>query len=210
MDRFDVGHAQTVLEGVRDGSIEVVTSGPSALSDGPLERLTWRTLPDTPPPTLLKAVRERLEKEPLALVCLRCGFTRTTTPTQYRTEGGSRCLLCHGALSAVLSPRRTEEIDRLSRYARDKWRPTRPHPPRGKRRVRPPSADVENLVRAGYTSAELLAHYGERALLALAARGIGPETARRLLMRLYRDDDAFFIEILRAERSYAKTRAFWD
>ncbi len=209
-DRFDVGHARTVLEGVRDGSIQVVATGPSALSDGPLERLTWRTLPDTPPPTLLKAVRERLEKEPLVLVCLRCGFTRTTTPTRYRAEGGSRCLLCHGALSAVLSPRRTDEIDRLSRYARDKWRPTRPTASRGKRRARPPSTDVENLVRAGYTSAELLAHYGERALLALAARGIGPETARRLLMRLYRDDDAFFIEILRAERSYAKTRAFWD
>jgi len=65
-------------------------------------------------------------------------------------------------------------------------------------------------VRAGYTSAELVAHYGERALYALAGRGIGPETARRLLMRLYRDDDAFFTEILRAERSYARTRVFWD
>ena len=29
-------------------------------------------------------------------------------------------------------------------------------------------------------------------------------------MRLYRDDDAFLTEVLRAERSYAKTRAFWD
>lgn len=209
-DRFDVTHAESVLEGVRSGSIEVVAAAPAALSDGPLERLTWRTFPDTPPPTLLKAVRERLDKESLALVCLRCGFVRTTTPARYRTEGGSRCLLCHGSLSAVLSPRRTEEIDRLSRYAREKWRPTKKVSTRGKRRPRAPTPDVEALVRSGYTSAELLAHYGERALFALAARGVGPETARRLLMRLYRDDDAFFTEILRAERSYAKTRAFWD
>jgi len=209
-DRFDVEHAERVLEAVRAGTIEVVGVGASALSDGPLERLTWRTLPDTPPPTLLKAVRERLEKESLVLVCLRCGFVRTTTPTRYRTEGGSRCLLCHGSLSAVLSPRRTEEIDRLSRYAREKWRPTQKTPGRGRRRARAPAPDLENLVRAGYTSAELLAHYGERALLALAARGVGPETARRLLMRHYRDEDAFFTEVLRSERSYAKTRAFWD
>ncbi len=209
-DRFDLAHAELVLGQIRDGTIEVEATAPSALSDGPLERLTWRTLPDTPPPTLLKAVRERLEKEELVLVCLRCGFVRTTTPRRYRTEGGSVCLLCHGSLSAVLSPRRTEEVEQLSRYARQKWRPERPSTRRPRRRVRPPGAGIETLVRAGYTSAELLAHYGERALLALAARGVGPETARRILMRLYRDDDAFLTEVLRAERSYAKTRAFWD
>ena len=209
-DRFDVPHAEVVLERMRDGAIEVVAVAPSALSDGPLERLTWRTLPDTPPPTLLKAVRERLEKEELVLVCLRCGFVRTTTPQRYRTEGGSVCLLCHGSLSAVLSPRRPAEIEQLSQYARQKWRPTRPVARKSRRRVAVPGAGIEPLVRAGYTSAELLAHYGERALLALAARGVGPETARRILMRLYRDDDAFFTELLRAERSYAKTRAFWD
>jgi ATP-dependent helicase Lhr and Lhr-like helicase len=212
-DRYDLPHAVEVLERVRSRDIEVVAVPPSALTDGPLERLRWRAVPDVPPPTLLKAVRERLEKEPLVLVCLRCGFVRTTTPARYRAEGGSRCLLCHGSLSAVLSPRRTVEIERLGRYAKRKWRPkrgaTKP-PARSRRREPALPAETEALVRAGYTSAELLAHYGERALFALAARGIGPETARRLLARHYRDDDAFFTEILRAERAYARTRAFWD
>jgi ATP-dependent helicase Lhr and Lhr-like helicase len=47
-------------------------------------------------------------------------------------------------------------------------------------------------------------------LYCLAARGVGPDTARRLLMRLYRNDDDLLTEILRAERSYARTRAFWE
>ncbi len=217
-DRFDLAHAITVLERVRSGAIEVVVSPPSALSDEPIARLEWRSVPDLPPPTLLRAVRDRLEKEPIVLVCLRCGFVRSTTPGRYRAEGGSRCLLCHGALSAALSPRREKEIEALVRYAKRKWRPTAPssrraEAPRGGskvRRERPLSPATENLVRSAYTSAELLAHYGERALYAFAARGIGPETARRLLMRLYRDDDGFFTEILRAERHYARTRAFWD
>ncbi len=217
-DRYDVPHASSVLERIREGTVTVVPTAPSNLSDAPLSRLEWRAVPDLPPPTLLKAVRDRLEKEPLVLVCLRCGFLRTTSPGRYRAEGGSRCLLCHGSLSAVLSPRRTEEIDRLARYAKRKWRPTSRAAAAGPakragsrvRREPPLPAATESLVRAGYTSAELLAHYGERALYALAARGIGPETARRLLMRLYRDDDAFFTEILRAERHYARTRAFWD
>ena len=212
-DRYDLPHAAEVLERVRTRALEVVAVPGSALTDGPLERLRWRAVSEVPPPTLLKAVRERLEREPLTLVCLRCGFTRTTTPARYRKEGGSRCLLCHGSLSAVLSPRRTEEIARLSRYAKRKWRPKRgasSASPRGRRREPPLPAETETQVRAGYTSAELLAHYGERALFALAARGVGPETARRLLARHYRDEDAFFTEILRAERAYARTRAFWD
>ncbi|MGP8078574.1 MAG: DEAD/DEAH box helicase [Thermoplasmata archaeon] len=209
-DRYDVAHGTEVLEAVRSGRLAVVAAPPGPFTDGPLERLRWRILPDTPPPTLLKAVRERLENEPLVLVCLRCGFSRTTTPKKYHKEGGSRCLLCHGALSAVLSPRREAEIDRLARYAKKKWRPAVARPGRKPRREPPVPPDTEALVRSGYTSAELVAHYGERALLALAARGVGPETARRLLMRLYRNDEAFFTELLRAERAYARTRAFWD
>jgi ATP-dependent Lhr-like helicase len=209
-DRYDLDHAEEVLGKIRDGAIEVVATAPSAFTDAPIERLEWRTIPDVPPPTLLKAVQERLSKEALTLVCLRCGFVRTTTPARYKAEGGSRCLLCHGSLSAVLSPRRTEEIDRLSAYAKRKRAQEKPVSGKRARRERALPAGTEALVRAGYTSAELVAHYGERALYALAGRGIGPETARRLLMRLYRDEDAFLTEILRAERAYARTRVFWD
>ena len=212
-ERFDVAHAEEVLERIRRGEIRVAAAPLAPIAQGPLERLTWRAVPDVPPPTLLAAVRDRLEQEKLVLVCLRCGFTRTTTPARYRSEGGSRCLRCGGALSAVLSPRRTAEIERLSRYANRKWAPKpkgRAPARRRSRREPPVPAETETLVRAGYTSAELLAHYGERALFALAARGVGPETARRLLARPYRDDAAFFTELLRAERAYARTRAFWD
>ena len=209
-DRYDLAHARAVLEQVRTGAIDVVATARSPASDAPLERLRWRAVPDRPPPTLLRAIRERLEKEPLALVCLRCGFTRRTTAQQYRREGGSRCLVCRGSLSAVLSTRREEEIARLVRYAKAKWKAEK-RPATGKgRRPRSPPAETETLVRAGYTSADLVAHHGERALLALAARGVGPDTARRLLARQYRDDEAFLTELLRAERAYARTRAFWD
>ncbi len=211
-DRYDLEHGRLVLERVRRGEVEVVLAARSPVSDAPLERLRWRAVPDRPPPTLLRAIRERLERESLVLVCLRCGFTRTTTAERYRREGGSRCLVCRGSLSAVLSSRREAEVERLSRYAKAKWRADqRPSAVRRRGgRPKPPSPETESLVRAGYTSAELVAHHGERALLALAARGVGPETARRLLARAYRDDDAFLTELLRAERAYARTRAFWD
>ncbi|HKV90438.1 MAG TPA: DEAD/DEAH box helicase [Thermoplasmata archaeon] len=201
-DRFDVAHARLVLTQIRDGAIALVPSPRSDWTDLPLARLRWREVPDTPPPTLLRAVEERLRAEPLVLVCLRCGFERTTTPSRYAAEGGSRCGLCHGALSAVLSPRREDEIRALVAYAKRKWK--------GRKAPRTLPASLPPLVRAGYTSAELVANFGERALLALAARGVGPETARRLLSRPYRETRELVAEIVRAERSYARTRAFWD
>ncbi len=201
-DRYDLPHAREVLGRIARGEIQVVRAAPASFSDAPLSRLKWRELPDVPPPTLLKAVGERLTAEELTLVCLRCGFTRTTSAARYRAEGGSVCRLCHGALSAVLSPRRADEIAALQKYAKRKWK--------GQGPPRHVSPSLPPLVRAGYTSAELLAHYGERALLCLAARGVGPETARRLLSRLYRTDAEFLTEVLKAERSYARTRSFWD
>ncbi len=213
-DRHDLDHAVAVLERVRAGTLRVEPVALGPIEEAALERLRWRVASDTPPPTLLKALRERLGREPITLVCLRCGFTRTTTPDRYRAEGGSVCRICRGALSAALNPRRTEEIERLARYAKRKWRAretAKPAAGRARRRpVAPPGEAMESRIRAAYTSAELVAHYGERALWALAARGVGPETARRLLARLYRTDEEFVAELVRAERNYARTRAFWD
>ena len=201
-DRHDLDHARFVLEQIRSGAIEVHPAPPGPWSDLPLSRLRWRELPDVPPPTLLKAIEDRLRKEPLTLVCLRCGYSREVTPAGFQTAGGSQCRICHGALSAVLSPRRTEEIAQLVKYAKRKWK--------GKRTSRTAPERLGPLVRSAYTSAELLANYGIRALYCLSARGVGPDTARRMLSRLYRNDQELFAEILKAERSYARTRAFWD
>ena len=47
-DRYDLPHAEEVLRRVRSGAVEVVATPPSPISDGPLERLQWRSVPDLP------------------------------------------------------------------------------------------------------------------------------------------------------------------
>jgi ATP-dependent Lhr-like helicase len=203
-DRFDPEGTMEVFRRWRSGQLRLVEvpGGPSALGHEVLGRLSWQELGDVPPPTLLKAVRDRLSQESLVLLCVRCGFERTVTPGSYRREQGSRCLLCGGSLSAVLSPRREAELKLLRRYVRAKKRGT---PDR-----RPLTPAERRVVDGAYATADLLLHHGERALLALAARGVGPETAGRILRRPYGSEEEFLTELLRAERTFAKTRAFWD
>jgi ATP-dependent Lhr-like helicase len=57
-------------------------------------------------------------------------------------------------------------------------------------------------------TADLYLSYGKKALLALAGRGIGPETAKKVLSR-GRDETTLLKLILQAEKQYARTKRFW-
>ncbi|MEW6070846.1 MAG: ATP-dependent helicase, partial [Candidatus Thermoplasmatota archaeon] len=59
-------------------------------------------------------------------------------------------------------------------------------------------------------SANLLLSYGDKALIAFAARGVGVTTAARILEKPCFTEQDFLRELLRAEITYARTRKFWD
>jgi len=61
-----------------------------------------------------------------------------------------------------------------------------------------------------YTNASLVSAHGKKAVYALVARGVGPDTAARILRNLHEDEDAFLRDVLAAEVNYARTRRFWD
>jgi ATP-dependent Lhr-like helicase len=69
-----------------------------------------------------------------------------------------------------------------------------------------------------YKNASLILSYGKPALITLMGRGLGPDTASRILRKfdpvdLKRNQDLLFEllkEIHKAEILYAQTRGFWD
>ena len=75
---------------------------------------------------------------------------------------------------------------------------------------RNPSKDEKKAVKRIMKSANLVKTHGKRAVLALAARGVGPGKAGQVLSRYYEDEDEFLAAILAAEVNYARTRRFWD
>ncbi len=66
------------------------------------------------------------------------------------------------------------------------------------------------MTERAYRSASLVQSHGKQAVVALAARGVGPHNAARIINRLREDEDDFYRDILEREREYARTQSFWD
>jgi len=69
--------------------------------------------------------------------------------------------------------------------------------------------ELEQLTRARRT-ADLVLSYGKRALIALEVKGIGPETASRILGKMHPGEDDFYMDLLRAKIQYLRTRPYWE
>jgi len=58
-------------------------------------------------------------------------------------------------------------------------------------------------------AAELLRSYGKQALIALSVYGIGPSTAARVLRKLHKDENSFYLDLLEAQKAFVKTKKYW-
>ena len=76
--------------------------------------------------------------------------------------------------------------------------------------LHPMELDREVSKKKMLKSASLSKSHGDRAALVIAGRGIGPETAGRILRKQLSDDSELVKAIIEAEITYARTRRFWD
>ena len=58
-------------------------------------------------------------------------------------------------------------------------------------------------------NANIVLSSGKTAVTAFAARGVGPDSASRIIATMAKGDD-FYREILKAERNYIRTHRFWQ
>jgi ATP-dependent Lhr-like helicase len=69
--------------------------------------------------------------------------------------------------------------------------------------------ELDHLIYARRT-ADLTLSYGKKALIALQVKGVGPETAFRILGKMHPNEDDFFMDLLRAKIQYLKTKPYWE
>jgi ATP-dependent Lhr-like helicase len=185
---FDVEGTMDAVRRMEAGEISFEVTALSPIGRAGLQHSREMIMPQRADHSILMALKRRLEDESLHMSCLNC---RTQWKMKPRNAPSNIvCLKCGGLMIAALAPYNREDIALLKK--------------------KEPTAEEVKEIRRLYKNASLVKEFGQRALMALAGRGIGPDTASRILSSLYDTEDEFLRDILTAETTYARTKRFWD
>ncbi|MGZ4905128.1 MAG: DEAD/DEAH box helicase [Halobacteriota archaeon] len=189
-DKLDLVRAAAVLEGIQDRSVEVVTSKLSPLSRERHYGTRELLITDNADTSILMALKNRIMNDRVILFCLTCKkwkSRRTVASVPEQPE----CPICNSKLIAALKPWEDEEIIVASKPESAK------------------TADEKLRTKRVYRNAHLVLSHGKKGVIALASRGLGPETASRVIRRGRANEAGFYRDILKHERQYTLTRRFW-
>lgn len=184
---MDIMTAAAIVRLVRDGRIGVALGPHSLIGAGGLLSSRDQIPPPSADGVVLSTLKKRLLQDDVILACMNCRNWKSRTVVS-RVDEHPQCPKCGARLIAALKPYEEEQ------YALVK-----------KPRLTAEERTVEQrLIR----NANIVLSSGKKAVIALAGRGVGPDTASRILGTLT-EGDAFYREILKAERTFVQTHRYW-
>ena len=198
-EKMDVEGAEKFLRMIENAEVRVKVAqrskGYSPLALPILDRIAPQDVlrPAVPREEIIPIIKERLYSEDVRLVCLFNADWQGLRKVRSLPEK-IRCPKCGSSLIATTF----RSDDELIKIAKKKM---------AKQRL---LSDEEKRWLTAWRSASLVQTYGRLAVFAMAGRGVGPYTATRILRKPFRSEDDFTLEVLKAEREYARTRLFWD
>ncbi|NWF97058.1 MAG: DEAD/DEAH box helicase [Candidatus Thorarchaeota archaeon] len=196
-EKMDEKQMGRILDRLTTGKIEIVIARTPSMS--PLARLIveersrFEVVGElTEEEEILRLIEQRLTAKRFRLVCVNGDWESVRTVSTL--EDAVLCPRCGSAMIAAL-PQRETAFGRIV-----------------KKRAEGQSLSAEELRKysRGMLTASLVAHYGKKALIVLAGRGIGPATASRILKPGRIDRHTLLRGVADAEAQYARTRQFWD
>jgi ATP-dependent Lhr-like helicase len=129
------------------------------------------------------------------LLCMNCAtWTKQIRIKDLAEE--PECENCHSRLLTLLYF--SQNVDKLVEDLRKRRE--------GKELIPEELKELSNARR----KADLVLSYGKQAVRALQVKGVGPETASRILGRMHHQEDQFYMDLLKAKVQYLRTREFWD
>jgi ATP-dependent Lhr-like helicase len=189
-DDLAVEQASEVLAHVQSGDVEVVTTGGrTPIGTGGISSGRELLAPENADASVIQTVKDRIRDDEVILFCLHCqDWNRTKKVRRVRDQ--PECPECGSTRIAALNPWADEVV----------------------KAVRAPEKDdeQERMTQRAYKAANLVQSHGKQAVIALAARGVGPQNAARIIAKLRENEDDFYRDILAQERQYARTQSFWD
>lgn len=200
-DKLDIEQTKKVLEKINRREIDFAliekksleAISPLAISALNQLRFTGFIIPSKPDRQLAKKVQERLDRKEIRLICMWCGKYNVIS-TVGNIDDKPKCPKCGARYIAAVSIHNEELHSIIKKHLR-------------REKLKP---EEEKILKRGYKSADLVIASGKKAIIALSARGIGPRSASKVLLKSYsKDDYEFYSEIIDAEKEYSRTRPFW-
>ncbi len=184
---MDVKEAARLVQQIQSGETEVVIAPLSAIGREGLSSSRDIIPPPSADQAIIAAVKRRIEDDNILLFCMNCRKWKSLTKVS-RVSEQPQCPKCGARLVAALKPWEDELIPTVKK----------------KQKTNEEKATERRFMK----NANIVLSSGRQAVVALAARGVGPENASRIIARMC-DGDDFYREILKAERNYIKTHRFW-
>ncbi len=181
-ERMDIEGTQDLLRQVRNWNVEVHITAPGRLGRSPRAEMDL-LLPAWSDVEIRERLETRLLNERAVLICLNC-----ESKTRRRVERLvqiSPCSACGGTMQACAPERLEKSL---------------------LERIRSSDGKIAGRVQR---NAELVRTHGQDAILCLMGRGVGEETATRILRGPPGDRVRLLRSIHNSELQYARTRPFW-
>lgn len=189
-DRMDVAAVRAFAQQMAQG-LQFTIQGQGPLSFlGQDETRRQLAAPRTDEAVLL-AVRQRIEDSDALLACVSCGNHWQSKVLLLPRK--IVCRRCQSIQVACLRPWNEDKLPLLKHKEPRKMSPEDQH-------------ERERMVRNG----AMVSAYGNVAARCLVARGVGPDTAARILQKVQDPENpGFWREILQAELTFARTNMYW-
>ena len=187
---LDVDAAASLLADLHDGPVSLETARErTPIGTGGRSSGRELVVPENADASVIETVKDRIHDDRVRFLCLHCTDWEHTTKVR-RVRDQPECPECGATRIACLNPWDEETVAAVRATDRDD--------------------EAERLVQRAYRAASLVQSHGKQAVIALAARGVGPQTAARIIGKLREDERDFYRDILQQERQYARTQSFWD
>ncbi len=188
-DKLDIGRTVDIIGRIASGEILLAAGKLSPIGISGFVGGRDLVSPARADASIIEALKQRIMNDRVILFCVTCNKWVSRTRVS-RVPEIPECPLCESRMIAALKPWEEEEIKVF--------------------KIKEKTTDELKRARRVYRNASLVLSHGRTAVIALASRGLGPETASRVIRKMRRDEDGFYRDILEAERNYVRTKRFWD
>jgi ATP-dependent Lhr-like helicase len=202
VEKADIKTVKCIMRDVKKGEVKVSTlyrsEKPSPYAYRMLEQYSDVSELMAPERVLLSNIekmKRAIDARTARLLCMQCGQWTFEERIRMLPEQ-STCEKCGSRLLALMYF--SQDAKRLAEILKKR-----------KEGSELAEDELKELTQAR-KKADLILSYGKKAIIALEVKGVGPETAFRILGKMHPKEDEFYMDLLKAKIQYLRTREFWE